>query len=162
MWSWIDVKTVIIVPDDGLYAQRQRAQMALMCYGSNKLQKRKWWISIFPNLQWIMGCQKTDSHAQKDHLFLQLKEASDMIGAFCKAYLDGKIQFLGYNILFWFQYERVSLSPGKIRKRNRATKYSITAFSVLSHISSLKHHWVTIGWNSHQSPDSKKSKIPKY
>lgn len=35
------MKTVIKVPDDGLYAQRQRAEMALMCYGSDKLQKRK-------------------------------------------------------------------------------------------------------------------------
>lgn len=35
------MKTVIKVPDDGLYAQRKRTQMALMSYGGNKLQKRR-------------------------------------------------------------------------------------------------------------------------
>lgn len=39
MWSWIEMKTVIIIPDNRLYTQRKRAQMTLMCYGSNKLHQ---------------------------------------------------------------------------------------------------------------------------
>lgn len=37
MWIWIEVKTVIIIPNNGLYTKREGAKMTLMCYGGNKL-----------------------------------------------------------------------------------------------------------------------------
>lgn len=36
--SRIEVETVIKIPDNGLYRKRKRAEMTLMCNGSNKLQ----------------------------------------------------------------------------------------------------------------------------
>lgn len=45
-------------------------------------------------------CGVMDSHAQKGHLFLQLEEASGMISAFYRAYLDVETQSLVYKI--WF------------------------------------------------------------
>lgn len=39
VWSRIEVETVIIIPDNWLNTQRERTQMALMCYSRNELQK---------------------------------------------------------------------------------------------------------------------------
>lgn len=41
MWSWIEVETMIIIPDDGLHTQWEWTQMTLMRYGSNKLKNQK-------------------------------------------------------------------------------------------------------------------------
>ena len=116
LWSWIQMKTVIKVPNYGLYAQGQRAKMALMHYGSNKLQKRivsKWpsrWFQLTKDGKIL--CRILGLHAQMGRLFLQLKEASDMIYAFCKAYLHVEIQFLAYKIWFCFQPKRRVISLG--------------------------------------------------
>lgn len=40
MWSWIQMKAVIIIPDNGLYNQREWTEMTLMGYGSNKLKQK--------------------------------------------------------------------------------------------------------------------------
>lgn len=63
MRSWVYVKTVIKVPDDWLYTQRQRAKMTLMCYGSNKLQKKiitsEYTSKVIPaNPNWIMDVEE--------------------------------------------------------------------------------------------------------
>lgn len=41
LWGGIKMKTVIVVPNNRLYSQREWTEMALMCYGGNKLQKKK-------------------------------------------------------------------------------------------------------------------------
>lgn len=40
------METVIIIPYDGLYAQRERTKMTLMCYGSNKLHQEQLMSSV--------------------------------------------------------------------------------------------------------------------
>lgn len=37
--SWIEVETVIVIPDNWLNSQREGTEMALMCYSSYKLQR---------------------------------------------------------------------------------------------------------------------------
>lgn len=46
MWIRIEVKTVVIIPNNGLYAEREGAKMTLMCYGSNKLHGDSKLISL--------------------------------------------------------------------------------------------------------------------
>lgn len=41
MWGGIEMETMVVIPDNGLYAQWQRTKMTLMCDCSNKLQV-KW------------------------------------------------------------------------------------------------------------------------
>lgn len=40
MWSRIQMKRVIIIPNNGLYRKREWTQMTLVCYGCNKLQQK--------------------------------------------------------------------------------------------------------------------------
>lgn len=40
MRSRIKIKTVVVVPENRLYSKRERTEMTLMSYGSNKLQQK--------------------------------------------------------------------------------------------------------------------------
>jgi hypothetical protein len=38
MWSWIEIETMVVIPDNRLYDKREWTEMTLVSYGSNKLQ----------------------------------------------------------------------------------------------------------------------------
>ncbi|KAH7833943.1 hypothetical protein Vadar_011289 [Vaccinium darrowii] len=91
MRGWIKLKTVIIVPDNGLYTQREGTEMALMCYGGNKLQQKldsisfvsinklaRAHTSVFNNFKEENETKDLNPRAQKDHWSLQ-KGESNMI-----------------------------------------------------------------------------------